>query len=480
VAVIGAGVSGLSAAAELVRLARDEQTPASIALFEADGRPGGQIATSEFSGTGIELGAESLSFGGVETEAAIENLGLTPRLVRPQTSAAGVWDGRKLVPMPQDSVLGVPLHPWRSDVIRAVGPLGAARAALEPLLRRGSPEPDGALGDLVRKRLGRAVLSRLVDPLLGGLYAGPADELSTGAVAPQWLAAIDQSGSLLQGLRQAARGQLQEPRSTLVASFDGGLQTLVDALLAAIPAGSLQANRPATAIEPVEGNHVRVHSKGHPAEEFEGLLMAVPAPAAATLLKPISEGMGDLLRRLEYASVATIALAYPETSVARQLLGSGFLVTRRPRRVVTGCTFMDRKWPHLRQAGRTILTASVGSFGDEWALNLDDTTLITSVHLELRRILGLNGLPLEARIQRWHGALPQYRVGHLAWRASVERAAAALPLRIELAGASFGGVGVAACLNGGAGAAGRLWRRLGDAGPAPERPPGLAETIERL
>jgi oxygen-dependent protoporphyrinogen oxidase len=189
--------------------------------------------------------------------------------------------------------------------------------------------------------------------------------------------------------------------------------------------------------------------------------MAVPAPAAATLLGPMTEGMGNLLRRLEYASVATVTLAYPDNGLSSELVGSGFLVARRPRRVVTACTFMDRKWPHLRQADRTILRASVGSFNDEWALTLDDTTLITSVHRELRHILRLTRLPLEARVQRWHGALPQYRAGHLAWRASVDKAAGELTLPIELTGAAFGGVGVAACLKDSAAAADRLWRRLG-------------------
>ena len=121
---------------------------------------------------------------------------------------------------------------------------------------------------------------------------------------------------------------------------------------------------------------------------------------------------------------------------------------------------MDRKWPNLRQTGMSILRASVGSFGDEWALALDDATLITSVHRELRAILGLSQLPVDARVQRWHGSLPQYRMGHLGWRAEVVDAAAAIPAAIELTGAAFAGVGIAACLRDGAISAKALWDRV--------------------
>jgi oxygen-dependent protoporphyrinogen oxidase len=207
-------------------------------------------------------------------------------------------------------------------------------------------------------------------------------------------------------------------------------------------------------------HRIRVESKGRSKAEFDGVVLALPAPAAAGLLSPISDRIGSVLRQLEYASVATVTLAYPDAALGRPLLGSGFLVTRRPRRTVTACTFMDRKWPNLRQPGLTILRTSVGSFGDEWALALDDATLVTSIHRELRTILGLSQLPVGARVQRWHGSLPQYRTGHLAWRSQVATAAAALPAPIELTGAAFGGIGIAACLREGATSARTLWERL--------------------
>lgn len=461
--MIGAGVSGLAAGAELGRLARRDSVDLTLAVFEAGERPGGKLLTADFAGTRVDLGAESLLARGPDTEAVIGQLGLGASLIRPATTSASIWNGRRLVPIPRDTVLGVPLYPWRADVVRAVGVLGAARAALEPVLRRGEPQLDGALGDFVGRRVGNRVFGRLVDPLLGGVYAGPANGLSTGAVAPQLLAAAEKGGSLLQGLRRWSRANPNPAGTTPFVSFPGGLERLVEGLVAAIPHRTLHLGQPVGAIKAVEGGRFRLQVQGAPSSDFDGLVLALSAPAAAVLLSPMASDLGQLLRELEYSSVATITLAYPDQGLSRQLMGSGFLVVRRPRRLITACTFMDRKWPQLRQPGLTILRVSVGSFGDEWALALDDTTLVTSVHRELRTMLGIGKLPIDARVERWHGALPQYRSGHLGWRARVAQSATTLAAPLELTGAAFGGIGVAACIREGTTSAQSLWSRLSPA-----------------
>ncbi|MGH7641810.1 MAG: protoporphyrinogen oxidase [Candidatus Dormibacteria bacterium] len=460
VAVIGAGVSGLAAAVELERLGREHSVPLAVSLFEAAAQPGGKLLTTEFAGAQVDLGAESLLARGKEIEGVIAELGLSASVVRPATTAASIWNGRRLVKIPKDSVLGVPLYPWRPDVVRAVGWPGAARGSLEPWLGRGSPDPDGTLGAFVGGRVGKTIFGSLVDPLLGGVYAGPAQQLSSGAVAPQLVAAAEGGGSLLRQLRRAARAETRAPGATPFVTFDKGLQQLVGGLVRHLPQGALHLNRAVARLEPAPGDRVHLHVHGEPVEEFDGVLLALPAPAAAILLQAFNPEIGPLLRQLEYASVATVTLAYPDQALSRPLQGSGFLVARRPRRTVTACTFLDRKWPHLRQPGLTIVRASAGSFGDEWVLALDDTTLVTNVHRALRSILRLVELPVEARVERWHGALPQYRAGHLRWREQVTAAAVALPVPLQLTGAAFCGVGISACLQGGAQSARTLWARF--------------------
>ncbi len=456
-AVVGAGVTGLAAALELLRLGGEGGQPVDLTVVEAERRAGGKVLGARFAGREVDLGAESLLVRDGSQERRLSALGLDPLEVRPATTSAAIWDGRRMLRLPAETVLGVPLHPLRGDVVHALGALGALRAAAEPLLPHRGAEPDGPLGRALALRLGKAVVARLVDPLLGGIYAGPAAKLSVGAVAPQLLGGLQARRSLLSELRDQAAQRGPTGPSAHFVSFVGGLSPLVASLTAQLPPGCLRLGTAAGPLEAVDGR-LRLPLEGSAPLEPDGLVLAVPAPVAATLLSAVSAPLAELLRQLDYASVATITLAYPEGALSRALVGSGYLVRHRPR-VVTACTFLDRKWPALKVPGRVLLRASVGSAGDEWAVSLDDATLVTSVHRELRQQLGLRALPLEALVQRWHGALPQYRAGHLAWRARVREVEAALGQPVSLAGAALDGVGLAACMESGEAAARRVWER---------------------
>ncbi|MDA8394994.1 MAG: protoporphyrinogen oxidase [Candidatus Dormibacteraeota bacterium] len=459
-AVVGAGVSGLSAARELDRASREDRVPCRITVFEAEGRVGGRVLSAEVRGQRVDVGAESMLVRDPSTIEVLSALGLDGELVRPGTTSASIWSGRRLVPIPKGTSLGVPLHPLQPGVVRLLGPLGSLRAFLEPWLLGPTVTPDDPLGPFLEGRLGKAAVRRLVDPLLGGVYAGPAELLSVGAVAPHLLSALERDRSLLRGLRQ----QPAAPPGAVTGfiALRSGLQTLAEKLAGGLDRSALRLQTPVRGAWPAPLGQMRVET-GQGSEEFDGLVLALPAPPAAELLQGLAPELARELRRQRYSNVATITLAYPESAISRRPPGSGFLVPRFPGRVVTACTFMDQKWPHLRQPGILLLRASAGGHGDDWPLEVDDATLVTSVHTHLRRHLGLRQVPLEARVQRWSPALPQYRAGHLAWRDSVEAQVAALPYPVVLAGAAYRGVGLEACLRDGVRAARALWQRLGGA-----------------
>ena len=262
-----------------MRLAQKSSSPLSLSVFEASERPGGKLLTADFVGAKVDLGSESMLARDPDAEAAIARLGLSPRLSRAATTSASIWNGRRLVAIPKDSVLGVPLYPWRLDAVRSLGLRGAARATVEPWLGHPQPSPDGPLGDFIARRVGRAVLTRLVDPLLGGVYAGPARDLSTGAVAPQLLAAAADGTSLLQGLRQVRNPVAGVASPSPFISFDGGLVRLVEGLLEALPRDAVRLGSSVVAIEILEPNRIRIQSQGRSLSEFEGLVLALPAPA---------------------------------------------------------------------------------------------------------------------------------------------------------------------------------------------------------
>lgn len=446
-AVVGGGVSGLMAARTLLARGRELGSAVEVTVFEADQRLGGRVAAGILDGIPVDLGAESLVTRTEVVWSLLGSLGIAQRTALPGTAAASIWNGRRLVPIPRGTALGVPLRPLRRDVVRAIGLPAAVRAAVEPWVTGARPDPDGAIGPLLRARLGSGVFTRLVDPLVGGVYAGSADLLSLGAVAPQLRQALDLDRSLLRGLRrqQARRETIKDAHPTFV-SFEGGLTTLVSALQSALPASSVSLGSRVTGVRP-HGRGVQLSlAGGRGPAPFDGIVLALPAPLAAPILQELSATLAGTLRSQEWASVATVSLSYPESALAKLPAGSGFLVPRSPRRVVTACTFMDRKWPHLRRGDRVLLRASVGSAGDTALLEMDDTTIVSAVHNSLRSMLPISGLPKAAIVRRWQPALPQYRVGQLAWAQNVSEQAASLDTSVVLTGASYSGVGIAACL----------------------------------
>ena len=206
--------------------------------------------------------------------------------------------------------------------------------------------------------------------------------------------------------------------------------------------------------------------------DVDAVILAAPAPETAVLLAPHAPAAAGMLSGIRYASVAVLTFALPEGSVGRPLRGTGFLVPRastvggRPA-LITGCTYLGRKWPHLARAGDELIRASVGRFGDERHTSMDDGQLVDAVLAELATLLGLDSPPLEARVTRWEGAFPQYEVGHLIRVTRIEEDLAALPA-LAVAGAALRGVGIPACIGSGRAAARTVRASL--AGPSPSGP----------
>jgi oxygen-dependent protoporphyrinogen oxidase len=187
------------------------------------------------------------------------------------------------------------------------------------------------------------------------------------------------------------------------------------------------------------------------------LVLATPPRAAASLLDGVSPSVATSLRAIRTSSVVLVTFAYGYVP----LEGSGFLVPRSEHRLMTACTFVDNKWPHLRRPGITILRASAGRVDDDRAMHMDDESLVSRLHAEISLALGVRTPPLETRVHRWVDAFPQYEVGHLDRVAAMEAQLARDAPGVALAGAALRGVGIATCIAGGREAARRVTSPIG-------------------
>jgi len=427
VVVVGGGIAGVSAAWFL----RDHD----VTVIDGADAVGGKLRTSDVAGLPVDEGAEQLLVRRPEAVALAREVGLGDDLVHPVTSSASIWARGSLRPLPARSLLGVPSSVRSLDGVLSRPRL--ARAAVDYVLPGGAPVDDVSVAAYVGGRLGRAVVDTLVEPLLGGVYAGRADQLSLHATMPQ-LPRVE--GSLLRAVRRAVPPPSNEP---VFAALRGGLQRLSDAVLAQSGA-RLVTGRTVRRLERAPSGWRVVHGATVDEQvlEADAVVVAVPATPAARLLSEQVPSAAVTLAEIDYASVVIVTLAFA-AGAAASLPGSGYLVPVTARRPVKAVTFTSSKWEHLRDA--VVVRASIGRHGDVTDLQRDDDELVDLVRAELRLTTGLVDQPIASRVTRWGGGLPQYTVGHLDRVRRIRAAVASLP-GLAVCGAAYDGIGVPACI----------------------------------
>lgn len=436
VAVVGAGMAGLSAALDLA------EAGVEVVVLEGADRIGGKVALGEVGGLTVDLGAEAMLARRPEAVDLAVRVGLGDDVVHPETIAAAVWTRGAIRSLPP-TVMGVPSD---LDALDRSGILGERPVghALEV------PDKDVSVAEHLVPRVGQEVVDRLVEPLLGGVYAGHADQLSLHSTAPQ-IAALG-----ADPLAAAARSTDAPTRTGPVfAGIVGGMGRLPGAVVAA---GRLDVRTGAT-VRSISrsGDGWEVHhgpTTDVSTERVDGVVLATPAPATARLLGETAPEAAFALADLEYASMAVVTLVLdgPVPSDA-----SGFLVPPVDGTSIKGSTFSSVKWSWLaeRAAGRGVLRASIGRAGDSTVLLATDEHVVDLATTDLRSALGTLPDVVDAHVQRWGGALPQYRVGHGGLVATVEQSVAGVD-GLEVCGAAYEGIGVPAVIASGQGAARRL------------------------
>jgi oxygen-dependent protoporphyrinogen oxidase len=469
VAVVGAGVTGLTVA---YRLGRSADAP-EVVVLEADHRPGGKIRTIQVGGVPVEAGADSFVVRKPFAVDLCTELGLGDELVVPGASGAFVMTSRGLMPFPPRSAFGVPsrvrdLLGWKG--LPATVRLRAALDLYRPARRRTDDEP---LGRLLRRRLGERAARTMVEPLLGGLYAGDPDRLSTLATFPELAAWERRHGSLIRGARAAVRAAEGSVTGAMFATVWGGLDRLVEALASAIGSGRLRLEAGVVGMQR-EGPGYRLETQGG-SVEADAVVLATPAFESARLVAEVNPDAARELAAVPYASTAVVILVYPEGTAGALPEGTG-LVTTAGTGTITACTWVSRKWPSDDLGTRAVLRCFVGRAGSEAALDLSDDRLIEAARAEAERAVPMPAAPEAAEVVRWPRAMPQYEVGHLDLAGRIERALEATP-GIFLAGSAYGGVGVPDCVR----QAGEVAERVGAhlrAGGRPDRS-GHERTNER-
>jgi oxygen-dependent protoporphyrinogen oxidase len=439
---VGAGISGLATALELL-----DTGAVDVTVFEASDRVGGKIGASPFAGIeSIDEGADAFLARVPEAVALAHRVGLGDDLVSPEPVGAAVWhDG--LHPIPDGLMLGLPGRIIPLATTSLLSWRGKARAAVEPFLPRTATDSD-SIGEFVRARFGNEVQDRLVDSLVGSIYATDTDHFSLAEV-PQLAALASSNRSVLLAAwrqRRSQAGTATAASSPVFATPRAGIGALIRAVADSVEhaGGHIRTNAPATGLAPTDDGRWTLASTDGPAGTFDAVVFATPATATAGIVHDHAPDAAALLGEAETADVIMVTLHVGADQWADRLRGlSGYLVPKPDQRWVTAASFGSQKWGHWRPpAGGEILRVSIGRDGMR-VMHLDDDEVLRVVLDDLEHHLGIRFAPLESRITRWPSAFAQYRPHHAAW---VDRVEAALPPGVFVTGAGYRGIGLPACV----------------------------------
>ncbi|MGW6859321.1 protoporphyrinogen oxidase [Streptomyces xanthophaeus] len=442
VIVIGGGISGLAAAWQLRGLA-------DVTLLESHTKVGGKLRTGTIAGITVDEGAESLMALRPEAVELAAAVGLGDALCDPAKAPTTVWTHGALRALPPGHVMGVPTDPAALTGTGLLTPEGVARVAAEEDLPATPLAGDCSVAQYLGDRFGQEAVDRLVEPLLGGVYAGRADRLSLRAAMPRIAALAEQGTALLPALRRMRAAGAPRSAAVAVQGVAGGTGRFPLAVAEACGARILTGTT-ARGLHRIPGDRWRVQAMtgdGPLTMEADAVVLALPAFAAAELLRPHSPLAEAELAGIAHASTAVITMAFSRAQAGFLPEGNGFLVPPVDGHTLKAASFLSNKWPWLRAAAPDtfVLRASVGRIGEDELLARPDRHLVRSAITELHRAVGPMGEPLAARVTRWDRGLPQYGVGHRERVARIREAAGKLP-GLALAGAAYEGVGVAACV----------------------------------
>lgn len=440
--MIGAGVTGLTAAWRL------QQQGVRVSVFEAGADVGGQVRTVLFQGRLVEVGAEGLHLANPATAALLGELGLLDSAVEARSGGTWLEVAGRLRRLPAGVGPAGPTRLWPVATSGVLSASGLVRAALEPLFAHHRRAEDVSVGEVVAERFGQQVVDRLVDPLLGGIHAGDVRRLSLRACAPQLVPAVEQGRSLAVRRKPASTSGGRPPA---LVSWDGGLRRVVDTLSTRLTEPVRLSTGVATLHRDGSSGAYAVRLESGDEVVVDAVVIATPARVAAQLLSPLAPSVVAGLDRAETASVATVLAALPgQIATAHPALaGTGMLVPRTSGRLLRAATFMTSKWPHLAGSGDILVRLSAGRAGQTTFQTMTDDDLTAALLSDLGELLGVPVRPEATAVHRWPSSMPQQNVGH---GAVVERIRGELTTSapgVAIAGASFDGVGVAACLRSG-------------------------------
>jgi len=455
IAIVGAGIAGLSTAYYLSKLAQQGGQRLQITLLEKEGRLGGSILTEGADGFLMEGGPDCFISEKPWALKLCKELGLEKEVIGTNQQVRRtfiLWGGR-LHEIPEGFMLLAPTSLWPFVKSSLFSLPGKVRMGLDLIIPRKKSDAEESLAAFVRRRLGREALERIAEPLVAGIHAGNPETMSLKSTFPRFIDLEREYRSLIWGMRQRKRQFANiRARYTMFITLRDGMEGMVSALEQALPGGIISLGGEVVEVEKINGEsskkpRYRLRIRGKKKEmEADAVVLATPAFVTARLLRGMAGDIAHQLNTIPYVSTATVNLAYERSQIGHPLDGYGFVVPRLEGRRIMAATFSSVKFPGRAPQGKALLRCFVGGAKKEELVSWGDDKLAAAVTADIAEILSITGEPQHVRIFRWEKAMPQYTVGHEEKLFRIEQGLSKLP-GLYLTGSAYRGIGISDCVH---------------------------------
>ncbi|MEB6298476.1 protoporphyrinogen oxidase [Staphylococcus xylosus] len=460
IAIIGAGITGLSSAYFIKKLRPDVD----VTIYESSNRTGGKIQTYRKDGYTIELGPESyLGRKQIMTDIAQE-IGLENDLITNQTGQSYIYAKNKLFPIPGGSILGVPTDIKPFLKTKLISPKGKLRAGLDLFKKPTEMDEDISVGAFFRERLGDEVLENLIEPLMGGIYGTNIDDLSLMSTFPEFKHREEQFGSLIKGMRHE-KIQRQKQRQLYPGApkgqfkqFKHGISSFIECLTEYVVKQGVEIKyqTPIKDIITSQNNYEVI--SGENKDTYDSVLVTTPHQTFMQWFG--NDPAFDYFDSMDCTTVATVVLAFDEKNIENTYDGTGFVIARTSETDITACTWTSKKWPFTTPAGKVLLRAYVGKPNDIVVDDHTDEELVNIVKKDLSQMMTFKGSPDFSIVNRLPKSMPQYHVGHINKIRSIQTHIKQNYPKLRITGASFEAVGLPDCIQQGKNAVEELLAEL--------------------
>jgi oxygen-dependent protoporphyrinogen oxidase len=449
-AIIGGGISGLSAAYFLEKECRQQGITPNISLYERAPALGGKIQTRKHEGCLIEKGPDTLLAFKPDGMALVRELGLSDQLISPGRDGFSILNRGKLYDVPPGFLKGGKQAAGGLLKMNLLSATGKVDTVLRAISQSCEAKGDESVAAYTRRRFGRQLSERVLDPLLAGIHSGNGDRLSMSALHARLM-----TKNKPAPLKRKSAATNSSPPSPFL-SLKGGLSLIPERIMDRLEHTSFYLNCSVSGVSEISDRTTRIHLANGDSKDVDCLIFATPAHVTARLVSHSHPDLGAVLNEIPYASTAVASFLFPESSVGYQLSGSGYLVPRKEQQILAGCTWISEKWEGRAPKGLALFRVFIGN-ADNGAELVARPGLLEAAERELRTTLRMSDPALWSDIKLWKKAIPQYEIGHLDRVAKIRDLLKGLP-NIKVIGAAFDGSGVPDCIRQGRVAAEELLR----------------------